>query len=176
MRFHMTGLALSNQAKAQFIFMLLLSTLMFGVIGFVLISLMQFVSMQSFAKETVHKHGIAEMQSSRLGGAATILGGIFVLYALDLTGRQASGLGPLHIDWLAWIPVIGCMVLGLVEDVRNQSLSPAFRLLVKICLFGFVLLQWPELIPNSVGVPILDQLLYIPVLAFILTLIFVLGS
>ena len=175
MRFHMTGLALSNQAKAQFIFMLLLSTLMFGVIGFVLISLMQFVSMQSFAEETVHKHGIAEMQSSRLGGAATILGGIFVLYALELTGRQASGHGPLHIDWFAWIPVIGCMMLGLVEDIRNQSLSPAFRLLIKICLFGFVLLQWPELIPNSVGVPILDQLLSIPVLAFILTLIFCVG-
>tara|TARA_B110000908_G_scaffold112850_1_gene132344 strand:- start:188 stop:811 length:624 start_codon:yes stop_codon:yes gene_type:complete len=145
----MTGFALSNQAKAQFIFMLILSTLMFGVIGFVLISLMQLASMQSFAKETVHKHGIA--------------------------GRQASGHGPLHIDWLAWIPVIGCMMLGLVEDIRNLNLSRAFRLLVKICFFGFFVIQWPELIPNSVGVPIHDQLLSIPILAFALTLIFCVG-
>ena len=93
--------------------MVVLSTVIFGVIGFVLISLMQIVSMQSFAKETAHKHGIAEMQSSRLGGAATILGGIFVLYALDLTGRQASGHGPLHIDWFAWIPVIGLSLIHI---------------------------------------------------------------
>ena len=171
----MTEFTLSNQAKAQFIVMLALSTLMFGVIGFVLISLMQFVSMQSFAIETVHKHGIAEMQSSRLGGAATIFGGIFVLFLLNMTGQQASGDGPLHIGWHAWVPVIGCMILGLVEDIRNQSLSPAFRLLVKIFIFGFVLLQWPELIPNSVGIPILDYLLSITVLAFILTLILCVG-
>lgn len=171
----MTEFTLSNQAKAQFIVMLALSTLMFGVIGFVLISLMQFVSMQSFAIETVHKHGIAEMQSSRLGGAATIFGGIFVLFLLNMTGQQASGDGPLHIGWHAWVPVIGCMILGLVEDIRNQSLSPAFRLLIKIFIFGFVLLQWPELIPNSVGIPILDYLLSITVLAFILTLILCVG-
>ena len=168
-------MALTNREKTQFIFMVILSTVIFGVIGFVLISLMQIVSMQSFAKETAHKHGIAEMQSSRLGGAATILGGIFVLYFLDLTGRQAGGNGPLNIDWLAWIPVIGCMTLGLVEDIRSQSLSPSFRLLVKLLIFGFVLVEWPGLVPNSVGIPILDSLLSIPVLAFILTLVFCVG-
>jgi len=168
-------MALTNREKTQFIFMVILSTVIFGVIGFVLISLMQIVSMQSFAKETAHKHGIAEMQSSRLGGAATILGGIFVLYFLDLTGRQADGNGPLNIDWLAWIPVIGCMALGLIEDVRNQSLSPTFRLLIKLLIFGFVLLQWPELVPNSVGIPILDSFLSIPLLAFLMTLVFCVG-
>jgi len=168
-------MALTNREKTQFIFMVILSTVIFGVIGFVLISLMQIISMQSFAKETAHKHGIAEMQSSRLGGAATILGGIFVLYILDLTGRQAGGNGPLNVDWLAWIPVLGCMALGLIEDVRNQSLSPTFRLLVKLLIFGFVLLQWSELVPNSVGIPILDSFLSIPVLGFILTLVFCVG-
>ena len=168
-------MALTNREKTQFIFMVILSTVIFGVIGFVLISLMQLMSMQSFAKETPHKHGIAEIQSSRLGGAASILGGIFVLYFLDLTGRQAGGNGPLNIDWLAWIPVIGCMTLGLVEDIRSQSLSPSFRLLVKLLIFGFVFLQWPGLVPNSVGIPILDSLLSIPVLAFILTLVFCVG-
>jgi UDP-GlcNAc:undecaprenyl-phosphate GlcNAc-1-phosphate transferase len=65
--------------------------------------------------------------------------------------------------------------LGLVEDIRSQSLSPSFRLLVKLLIFGFVFLQWPGLVPNSVGIPILDSLLSIPVLAFILTLVFCVG-
>lgn len=166
---------LSVKETYKLLLMVAIATLAFGVVGFVLISLMQLVSMQGFATDSVHKHGIAEMQASRLGGAATIFGGVIVLIVLALNGRDADGSGPLMVDWLAWIAVIGCMLLGLVEDISNQSLSPRLRLLAKASIFGFVLFQWPELVPSALGIPLLDQLLSFPVLAFGLCLIFCVG-
>ena len=136
---------------------------------------MQLVSMQGFAKDSVHKHGVAGMQASRLGGAATILDGVCLLITMPLMGITGSGSGPLGVDWFAWISVIGCMVLGLVEDIRNDSLSPRVRLAAKACIFGIALWQWPILVPSSIGAPFIDQLLSIPALAFMLVLIFCVG-
>jgi UDP-N-acetylmuramyl pentapeptide phosphotransferase/UDP-N-acetylglucosamine-1-phosphate transferase len=131
--------------------------------------------MQGFAKESLHKHGIAEIQASRLGGAITILGGVLLLAILTSLGIIGLGEGPLNIDWFAWIAVIGCVALGLVEDFRNNSLSPRVRLGAKAIIWGFVLWQWPMLVPSSIGAPVIDQLLSIPALAFLLCLVFCVG-
>jgi len=171
----MTLLGLSAKDTHQLILMVTISTLIWGLVGFLLLCLMQFVSMQGFAKDSVHKHGVAEMESSRLGGATVIFGGVCLLIVLSFAGFRGAGSGPLSIDWFAWIAIIGCSVLGLVEDIRNDSLSPRVRLAAKALIFGFILWQWPELIPGSIGVPFIDLLLSVPVLAFLLCLMFCVG-
>ena len=171
----MTVFGLSKRQSSSLIVMVVIATLAWGLVGFVLICLMQLVSMQGFAKESLHKHGIAEIQASRLGGAITILGGVLLLAILTSLGIIGLGEGPLNIDWFAWIAVIGCVALGLVEDFRNNSLSPRVRLGAKAIIWGFVLWQWPMLVPSSIGAPVIDQLLSIPALAFLLCLVFCVG-
>jgi len=166
---------LSKKDVTKLFLMAVIAMVIWGIIGLFLICLMQIVSMQNFAKDSVHKHGIAEMQASRLGGAAIIFGGICVLVFLAVGGLKGSGSGPLNIDWFAWIAILGCMALGLVEDIRNDSLSPRLRLSVTTLIFGVVLWFWPVLIPSSVGAPIIDELLSFPGLAFLLVLIFCVG-
>ena len=91
--------------------MAVIATLAWGLVGFFLICLMQLVSMLGFGKESLHKHGIAEIQASRLGGAATILGGVLLLFLLAPMGVIGAGEGPLNIDWFAWIAVGSCVAL-----------------------------------------------------------------
>ncbi len=137
---------------------------------------MQFVSMQGWATDSVHKHGIAEMQASRLGGAVCILAGFLVVIILKLNGADESGgSGPFGIRRFVVVAIMGSMTLGLVEDIRNDSLSPRIRLGILAILFGFILWQWPALVPSSIGAPILDSLLSIPALAFVLCLVFCVG-
>jgi hypothetical protein len=107
-------LTLSSKESSNLLLMAGLVAFLFGVVGLFLIGLMQLVSMQSFAEDSVHKHGIAEMQASRLGGAATILGDIFLLAMLAFSGLRDNSSGPLDVGWFAWGAMIGCMLLGLV--------------------------------------------------------------
>ncbi len=108
---------LSVKETYKLLLMVAIATLAFGLVGFVLISLMQLVSMQGFATDSVHKHGIAEMQASRLGGAATIFGGVIVLIVLALNGRQADCSGRLLVDALPWFSFMCSMLLGLVAAI-----------------------------------------------------------
>lgn len=110
----MSVLTLSSKESSNLLLMAGLVAFLFGVVGLFLIGLMQLVSMQSFAEDSVHKHGIAEMQASRLGGAATILGDIFLLAMLAFSGLRDNSSGPLDVGWFAWGAMIGCMLLGLV--------------------------------------------------------------
>lgn len=172
----MEWFGLSVKETSKLLLMLIVAFIVWGVVGLFLIGLMQFVSMQGWAKDSVHKHGIAEMQASRLGGAVCILGGFLVVITLKLNGADESGgSGPFGIRRFVVVAIMGSMVLGLVEDIRNDSLSPRIRLGILAILFGFILWQWPGLVPSSIGAPILDSLLSIPALAFLLCLVFCVG-
>ena len=172
----MEWFGLSVKETSKLLLMLIIAFIVWGVVGLFLIGLMQFVSMQGWAKDSVHKHGIAEMQASRLGGAVCILGGFLVVITLKLNGADESGgSGPFGIRRFVVVAIIGSMALGLVEDIRNDSLSPRIRLGILAILFGFILWQWPGLVPSSIGAPILDSLLSIPALAFLLCLVFCVG-
>lgn len=172
----MEWFGLSVKETSKLLLMLIVAFIVWGVVGLFLIGLMQFVSMQGWAKDSVHKHGIAEMQASRLGGAVCILGGFLVVITLKLNGAdQSGGSGPFGIRRFVVVAIMGSMALGLVEDIRNDSLSPRIRLGILAILFGFVLWQWPALVPSSIGAPILDSLLSIPALAFLLCLVFCVG-
>ena len=172
----MEWFGLSVKETSKLLLMLIIAFIVWGFVGLFLIGLMQFVSMQGWAKDSVHKHGIAEMQASRLGGAVCILGGFLVVITLKLNGADESGgSGPFGIRRFVVVAIVGSMVLGLVEDIRNDSLSPRIRLGILAILFGFILWQWPALVPSSIGAPILDSLLSIPALAFVLCLVFCVG-
>jgi UDP-GlcNAc:undecaprenyl-phosphate GlcNAc-1-phosphate transferase len=167
---------LSVKETSKLLPMLIIAFIVWGFVGLFLIGLMQFVSMQGWATDSVHKHGIAEMQASRLGGAVCILAGFLVVITLKLNGADESGgSGPFGIRRFVVVAIMGSMVLGLVEDIRNDSLSPRIRLGILAILFGFILWQWPALVPSSIGAPILDSLLSIPALAFVLCLVFCVG-
>ena len=172
----MEWFGLSVKETSKLLLMLIIAFIVWGFVGLFLIGLMQFVSMQGWATDSVHKHGIAEMQASRLGGAVCILGGFLVVIMLKLNGADESGgSGPFGIRRFVVVAIMGSMVLGLVEDIRNDSLSPRIRLGILAILFGFILWQWPALVPSSIGAPILDSLLSIPALAFLLCLVFCVG-
>ncbi len=171
----MEWFGLSVKETSKLLLMLIIAFMVWGLLGVFLIGLMQFVSMQGWATDSVHKHGIAEIQASRLGGAVCIFGGILVLIVLTLNGAAGIGEGPLKVYRFVLVAILGSMALGLVEDIRNDSLSPRIRLGVMTFLFGFILWQWPVLVPSSIGAPILDSLLSIPALAFLLCLVFCVG-
>ena len=172
----MEWFGLSVKETSKLLLMLIIAFIVWGFVGLFLIGLMQFVSMQGWATDSVHKHGIAEMQASRLGGAVCILGGFLVVIMLKLNGADESGgSGPFGIRRFVVLAIMGSMALGLVEDIRNDSLSPRIRLVILAILFGLILWQWPALVPSSIGAPILDSLLSIPALAFLLCLVFCVG-
>ena len=172
----MEWFGLSVKETSKLLLMSIIAFIVWGFVGLFLIGLMQFVSMQGWATDSVHKHGIAEMQASRLGGAVCILAGFLVVITLKLNGADDSGgSGPFGIRRFVVLAIMGSMALGLVEDIRNDSLSPRIRLGILAILFGFILWQWPALVPSSIGAPILDSLLSIPALAFLLCLVFCVG-
>ena len=172
----MEWFGLSVKETSKLLLMLIIAFIVWGFVGLFLIGLMQFVSMQGWATDSVHKHGIAEMQASRLGGAVCILAGFLVVITLKLNGADESGgSGPFGIRRFVLVAILGSMTLGLIEDIRNDSLSPRIRLGILAILFGFILWQWPALVPSSIGAPILDSLLSIPALAFVLCLVFCVG-
>ena len=106
----MEWFGLSVKETSKLLLMLIVAFMVWGVVGLFLIGLMQFVSMQGWAKDSVHKHGIAEIQASRLGGAVCILGGFLVVITLKLNGADESGgSGPFGIRrvvvplWVLWL-------------------------------------------------------------------------
>ena len=172
----MEWFGLSVKETSKLLLMLIIVFMVWGVLGVFLIGLMQFVSMQGWAKDSVHKHGIAEMQASRLGGAVSILAGFLAIIMLKLNGAEELVISsPFGVHRFVLVAILGSMTLGLVEDIRNDSLSPRIRLGILALLFGFILWQWPVLVPSSIGAPILDSLLSIPALAFLLCLVFCVG-
>ena len=94
---------------------------------------------------------------------------------LAFSGLRGNSSGPLDVGWFAWVAVIGCMLLGLVEDIRNDSLSPRVRLAAKTSIFTLVLWLSPTLVPSAIGVPVIDSLLAVPSIAFVLCVVFCVG-
>ena len=48
--------------------MLLLGTIFFGLAGLVIMLFFQWITRQSYAQESVDKHGISQLSASRMGG------------------------------------------------------------------------------------------------------------
>jgi UDP-N-acetylmuramyl pentapeptide phosphotransferase/UDP-N-acetylglucosamine-1-phosphate transferase len=156
--------------------MMSLGGLFWGFAGIGLIIFMQILSMQKFAVDAVKKHGVAEVQASRLGGVALVIGSLAGLLIFTSVGySNSSGVGPFGIDWFNWIAVAGCAILGLNEDLIGDGLHPKLRLLVQFIIFGFIFTFWPFLIPKEIGVIGIDFLLSNSMIAFGCCLVFSIG-
>ena len=172
----LNSFTLSGRELSKLAVMSLLATTAFGVGGLVIILLMQFMTLQSYASDAVDKHGIAEVQASRLGGVALVSAVLMSLALFIINGDKGSeAVSQAQDNWPIWFGAAGCFTLGLIEDLRNNSLSPRFRLISKATVLAMVFLLVPELIPSSIGLPGVDWLLSIPFIAFVVCLFFSVG-
>ena len=172
----LNSFTLSGRELSKLAVMSLLATAAFGVGGLVIILLMQFMTLQSYASDAVDKHGIAEVHASRLGGVALVSAVLMSLALFIINGDKGSeAVSQVQDNWPIWFGAAGCFTLGLIEDLRNNSLSPRFRLISKATVLAMVFLLAPELIPSSIGLPGVDWLLSIPFIAFVVCLFFSVG-
>jgi UDP-GlcNAc:undecaprenyl-phosphate GlcNAc-1-phosphate transferase len=155
--------------------MMLLATIFFGLTGLVIMIILQWFTRQSYAQDSVDKHGISKIGASRLGGLAVILCTVGLLGVGTYTGLVGDLRVPFEAQPFGWLAVLACMALGLTEDLYNDYLSPRFRLWVELIIFALLISYRPELIPLDLGVWGLDALMAVPVMAWLLTVIFCVG-
>ena len=155
--------------------MMLLATIFFGLTGLVIMIILQWFTRQSYAQDSVDKHGISTIGASRLGGLAVILCTVGLLGVGTYTGLVGDLRVPFEAQPFGWLAVLACMALGLTEDLYNDSLSPRFRLWVELSIFALLISYRPELIPLDLGVWGLDALMAAPIMGWLLTVIFCVG-
>ena len=155
--------------------MMLLATIFFGLTGLVIMIILQWFTRQSYAQDSVDKHGISKIGASRLGGLAVILCTVGLIGVGTYTGLVGDLRVPFEAQPFGWLAVLACMALGLTEDLYNDYLSPRFRLWVELIIFALLISYRPELIPLDLGVWGLDALMAVPVMGWLLTVIFCVG-
>ena len=154
---------------------MLIAAVLFGVAGLVGMLVMQWVTRQRYAKEDKSKHGISEVNASRLGGAVLIGLGLTLLLVNSINGHEFHDVGPMGVQPWAWMAFMSCTLLGLVEDVDNDLLSPQLRLIMLGLFFGLTFVIWPEIIPNKTGYAIFDFIMSLPFLGWLIAVIFSVG-
>ena len=171
----MNRFLLSEKDLIKLSVMMVLAAGFFGFEGLVAMLLMQWITRQNFAVDVVDKHGIAEAPASRLGGVMILVGSIGVMLLSVISGLDPRVETLMGIPVYAWVGVTCCAALGLVEDLRNDTLKPRYRLAGKVLIFFVVFTGWPELVPSEIGILGLDSLLAHKGSALLLTIIFCVG-
>ena len=153
----------------------LVSSSMFGLTGLGYIILMWLFANFTQGKDSMESHGISHVESSRLGGL--VIGIVFISYILGLTFFSPYTPGIVRSDHYLyiWSAVFICCMLGLAEDFKPDFLSPKLRLGAKFVVFALLLYLAPQIVPQSLGVPGLDQLLANDLIGWCLTTIFCVG-
>jgi UDP-GlcNAc:undecaprenyl-phosphate GlcNAc-1-phosphate transferase len=149
--------------------------LTYGIAGVSTILLMKLLSYFSLGRDLASSHGISLSDSSRLGGLAiTIVVGCYLVGMLLLTPYVPGALRS-DQNFYLWLAVAVCAALGLAEDIKADFLTPALRLACKFLVFGVLLFFWPNFVPTEIGIPGIDTLLSIPLIAWVLVTIFCVG-
>ncbi len=154
--------------------MIVISTALFGLPGLLILLLLQWTTSQSYAIESVDKHGISNIGASRLGGAA-IFGSALALY---LFGVYSGVIEPSPLSIISvvfWLSIFSCVSIGLIDDLKSNLLSPRMRLMITCLIFGVCLALIPILIPQKIGILGLDFLLDKAIIGWIITLVFCVG-
>jgi len=168
-------LVLSDRELAKLFVMLLLAALMFGITGLMGMLVMQWVTRQRYAKDEAAKHGISQVNASRLGGVVVIGLSLSFLFSRFLMGYEFDDIGPLGIQMWGWAAFLSTSLLGLIEDIDNDLLSPALRLALLVLFFGITFVIWPEIIPNNIGYPFLDNIMSQPIIGWAIAVVFCVG-
>lgn len=164
-----------SRSVRKLLIMLAISFYTFGLTGAGAILMMYSMSYIAFARDSAATHGISARNSSRLGGVSILI--TFSVFVLLMTYLSPYTPGVLREDLWSyfWGSVMACCVLGLIEDLRADYLSPALRLALKFLVFGYFLWVAPIMVPSQIGVPGVDSLLQIPWLAWALCTVFCVG-
>ena len=148
----------SNTVK-KYVLMALLALLTFGLTGLGAIVVMFALSTLRAGRDSAASHGISAINSSRLGGVAIVITFSVFVVGMVMLSHYTPGVVRdvtfLHL----WSAVFVCGILGGVEDIKADLLSPYLRLIVKLLTFGFFLWTTPNVIPSSIGIPGIDYLL-----------------
>jgi UDP-N-acetylmuramyl pentapeptide phosphotransferase/UDP-N-acetylglucosamine-1-phosphate transferase len=168
-------LVLTDRELAKLFVMLLLAALVFGITGLMGMLVMQWVTRQRYAKDEVAKHGISQVNASRLGGVVVIGLSLIFLFSRFLMGYEFDDIGPLGIQMWGWVAFLSTSLLGLIEDIDNDLLSPTLRLMLLIMFFGVTFVIWPEIIPNNVGYQTVDNIMSQPFIGWAIAVIFCVG-
>ena len=168
-------LVFTDRELAKLFVMLFLAALMFGITGLMGMLVMQWVTRQRYAKDETAKHGISQVNASRLGGVVIIGLSLMFLMGRSLMGYEFDDVGPLGIQMWGWFAFLSTSLLGLVEDIDNDVLSPALRLTLLLLFFGVTFLIWPEIIPNNIGYQFLDNIMSQPIIGWAIAVIFCVG-
>lgn len=168
-------LELTDRELAKLFVMLLLAALMFGITGLMGMLVMQWVTRQRYAKDEVAKHGISQVNASRLGGVVVIGLSLSFLFSRFLMGYQFDDIGPLGIQMWGWVAFLSTSLLGLIEDIDNDLLSPMLRLMLLVMFFGITFVIWPEIIPINIGYQPVDYIMSQPFIGWVIAVIFCVG-
>ncbi|MGB2173087.1 MAG: hypothetical protein ACPHYD_03825, partial [Porticoccaceae bacterium] len=118
---------------------------------------------------------ISQVNASRLGGAVIIGLCLSFLIIKSFNGYQFSDVGPLGIHPWAWLAFLASSILGLVEDIDNDLLSPQLRLAMLGLFFGLTFVIWPEVIPSKTGYAVIDFTMSQSIVGWIIAVIFSVG-
>lgn len=168
-------LILSDRELAKLFVMLFLAAFLFGITGLVGMLVMQWVTRQRYAKDEAAKHGISQVSASRLGGVVIIGLALSFLLIRFIGGYEFDDVGPLGIHLWGWLAFLSTSLLGLIEDIDNDFLSPTLRLIMLTLFFGITFLIWPETIPNNIGYELIDNMMSNPIVGWAITVIFCVG-
>ena len=145
-----------------------------GIPGILTVILMFWLSRQTFAVDSHEKHGISHQQASRLGGVAVAFGALSIYWlviALNLPiTASTTDFSSSPIVWCSLI--IG--LLGLLDDLTG-GLSAVLRLLIAAGIFAFCLFLMPEVVPQRIGVFLVDGMMDWRPVAYLLTLVVCIG-
>ena len=152
-----------------------LAAVCFGLAGVVGILFMQWLARQSVGSDSAAKHGISTSSSSRLGGVGVLVMTCTLMWFSDYLSPGAALFKDAPARYFSIFLVVSCLSLGLWDDLSRDGLRPRFRLVALFLVYAIVLIGLPVLIPSSLGVAPIDFLMSIPLVGFVLTIIFCVG-
>jgi UDP-GlcNAc:undecaprenyl-phosphate/decaprenyl-phosphate GlcNAc-1-phosphate transferase len=171
----MKSLMFTESELARQLILALIVSFLFGPMGLLALIGMGWALRGRYAVDSANKHGIGHQESSRLGGVVILFSStVWVLFSMVTEG------GLVWVDSVDYVTfgMISTWFLtgvGAVEDVKNGVLSPRFRLLLLISVFAMLFLMFPEVVPSSFGLALIDAVMGVPVLGVLLAVAFCVG-
>ena len=159
----------------KLVMIVLLAFLMLGITGLGVFIVMYSLSTMRIGRDLAASHGISAINSSRLGGVAIVVTFLVLLIGMAMLGSYSLGVLWDTTFLNLWSTIILCVLLGAAEDFRPDLLSPHFRLVAKLLAFGIFLWLTPAMVPQSIGVPLMDFIFAEPAFAWALCTLFCVG-
>ena len=155
----MKSLMFTESELARQLILALIVSFLFGPMGLLALIGMGWALRGRYAVDSANKHGIGHQESSRLGGVVILFSStVWVLFSM-VTEEGLVWVDSLDYVTFGMISTWFLTGIGAVEDVKNGVLSPRFRLLLLISVFAMLFLMFPEVVPSSFGLALIDAVM-----------------